>query len=51
MSALGQKQTWRLLIVMSALPLKADIDRRLRNVRLVPIVDIRGRGAGQCEAK
>jgi hypothetical protein len=33
MSALGQKQTWRRLKTMSALPPKADIDGRLGNIR------------------
>jgi hypothetical protein len=40
MSALGQKQTWRDQIAMSALPLKADIDRWHREVCFVPISDI-----------
>ena len=40
MSALGQKQTSRLVRVMSALPLKADIGSQLRNVRFVPKADI-----------
>jgi hypothetical protein len=43
MSALGQKQTWRREIVMSALPPKADITERQLDVRFVPITDI-----GQC---
>ena len=41
MSALGQKQTFRSAIAMSALPPKADIDCRRRNVGFVPIADIR----------
>jgi hypothetical protein len=40
MSALGQKQTLRRSIAMSALPPKADIDRWPRHVRFVPIADI-----------
>jgi hypothetical protein len=40
MSALGQKQTSRVLIVMSALSLKADIERSHRDVRFVPIADM-----------
>src|SRR5262249_51370590 len=39
MSALGQKQTSRLLEGMSALPPKADIATRSRNVRLVQKAD------------
>jgi len=37
MSAMGQKQTSRHPWAMSALPLKADIDRRDEHVRLVPL--------------
>jgi hypothetical protein len=40
MSALGQKRTWRSEIAMSALPPKADIPRRDRNVRFGPNSDI-----------
>ena len=40
MSALGQKQTSRLLRAMSALPPKADIGTQSRNVRFVPKADI-----------
>ena len=48
MSALGQKQTFRSAIAMSALPPKADINRRLADVRFVPIADIHElRGAKQ----
>ena len=36
MSALGQKQTSRLVRAMSALPPKADIEPRSRDVRFVP---------------
>jgi hypothetical protein len=36
MSALGQKQTWRLKFLMSALPPKADIAECDWNVRLGP---------------
>jgi hypothetical protein len=41
MSALGQKQTLRCVDPMSALPPKADIADRVRNVRFVPKADIR----------
>ena len=40
MSALGQKQTSRLLEAMSALPPKADIGTQPRDVRFVPKADI-----------
>jgi len=40
MSALGQKQTFCDAEATSALPPKADIDRRLGNVCFVPIADI-----------
>jgi hypothetical protein len=40
MSALGHKQTFCDAGPMSALPPIADIDRRLGNVRFVPIADI-----------
>jgi hypothetical protein len=40
MSALGQKRTSRSEIAMSALPSKADIERRLLHVRFGPIADI-----------
>jgi hypothetical protein len=39
MSALGQKQTSRHVRAMSALPPKADIEPRLRDVRFVPKAD------------
>jgi hypothetical protein len=42
MSALGQKQTFRDVEAMSALPLITDIDRRHSNVCFVPIADITG---------
>ena len=41
MSALGQKQTLRNAIAMSALPPKADIPCGEQYVRFVPIADIR----------
>jgi hypothetical protein len=41
MSALGQKQTLGNVAPMSALPPKADIRTQSRNVRFVPIADIR----------
>jgi hypothetical protein len=41
MSALGQKQTRRPEISMSALPPIADINRRIVDVRFVPKADIR----------
>ena len=40
MSALGQKPTFAVQNGMSALPSKADIDRRFGNVRFVPMADI-----------
>ena len=40
MSALGQKQTWQRIFLMSALPPKADIGTQSRNVRFVPKSDI-----------
>jgi hypothetical protein len=40
MSALGQKQTFRPFIAMSALPPKADIEERDQDVRFVPKADI-----------
>jgi hypothetical protein len=40
MSALGQKQTFALQQVVSALPPKADIGAAQINVRFVPIADI-----------
>jgi hypothetical protein len=43
MSALGQKQTSRPEISMSALPPKADITERDPYVRCVPKADIGGR--------
>jgi hypothetical protein len=39
-SALGQKQTSDRRPLMSALPPKADIAERDRNVRFVPIADV-----------
>jgi hypothetical protein len=39
MSELGQKQTLRRSIAMSALPPKADIGTQPRDVRFVPIAD------------
>jgi hypothetical protein len=40
MSALGQKQTFPNVRLMSALPPKADIIAAQTNVRFVPIADI-----------
>ena len=40
MSALGQKQTFTPVNLMSALPPKADIGTRPRNVRFVPKADM-----------
>ena len=40
MSALGQKQTLQQVPPMSALPPKADIETRSRDVRFVPKADI-----------
>ena len=40
MSALGQKQTLQRILVMSALPPKADIGTQSWNVRFVPKADI-----------
>src|SRR5215469_1248224 len=40
MSALGQKQTFKRLRLMSALPPKADIRSLYRHVRFVPKADI-----------
>ena len=40
MSALGQKQTFAVQNVMSALPPKADMCSALGDVRFVPIADI-----------
>ena len=42
MTALGQKQTLKRLQPMSALRPKADIGTQSRNVRFVPIAEIRG---------
>ena len=42
MSALGHKQTLKRFHPMSALPPKADIGTQSRNVRFVPLTDIRG---------
>ena len=41
MSALGQKQTYAVQNVMSALPPKADIRSALADVRFGPTADIR----------
>jgi len=41
MSALGLKQTWKLVLVMSAIPSKADIAGRQLDVRFVPQTDSR----------
>ena len=41
MSALGQKQRWRHVQTMSALPPKADIAEHDQDVCFVPIADIR----------
>jgi hypothetical protein len=41
MSALGHKQTFAVQNVMSALPPKADMCGATRDVRFVPIADIR----------
>jgi hypothetical protein len=43
MSALGQKQTFAVQNGMSALPPKADMCGAKRDVRYVPIADIRQR--------
>jgi hypothetical protein len=43
MSALGQKQTFAMQTVMSALPPIADMCGATRHVRFVPIADIRRR--------
>ena len=40
MSALGQKQTFRSVRPMSALPLRADIQSRIRDVRFVPLKEV-----------
>src|SRR6516165_7113473 len=40
MSAKGQKRTLQCILVMSALPPKADIGTQSRNVRFVPGADI-----------
>jgi hypothetical protein len=40
MSALGQKQTLQRILLMSALPPKADIGTQPVNVRFVPKADI-----------
>ena len=40
MSASGQKQTLRLVRLMSALPQKADIDGRRLHVRFVPKAEV-----------
>src|SRR5262249_50731307 len=39
-SALGQKQTWRPSIVMSAFPPNADIKLRFSHVRIVPEAEL-----------
>jgi hypothetical protein len=38
-SALGQKQTWQRILMMSDLPPKADIGTQSRNVCFVPEAD------------
>ena len=43
MSALGQKQTFAMQNVMSALPLKADMCSARANVRFVPKADMQSR--------
>jgi hypothetical protein len=43
MSALGQKRKCRSFHVISAVPHKADIDRRDRDVRFVPPADMQAR--------
>jgi len=48
MTALGQKQTSRYHLAISALPPKADIDRRDGDVRLVPQADIPAGQAAPC---
>jgi hypothetical protein len=51
MSALGQKQTARPEISMSALPTKADMVQHDGDVRFVPKADINGRvGQNSCVA-
>jgi hypothetical protein len=40
MSALGQKQTLQRILVMSALPPKADIGTQSWNVRFVPEAEV-----------
>ena len=40
MSALGQDGTWQRILLMSALPPKADIGTQSWNVRFVPKADI-----------
>jgi hypothetical protein len=40
MSALGQKQTLQRILLMSALPPKADIGTQPRDVRFVPKADM-----------
>ena len=40
MSAMGQSRTWRYVRAISALPLKADIRQRGRQVRSVPEAEI-----------
>ena len=44
MSALGQKQTFRQVQTMSALPPEADIGTEPRDVRFVPKADIEAAG-------
>jgi hypothetical protein len=45
MSALGQKQTLQSARPMSALPPKADMGTRPRDVRFVPLADMRKQAA------
>jgi len=40
MSTLGQKRTWQRILLMSALPPKADIGTQQRDVCFVPKADI-----------
>jgi len=42
MSALGHKRTLECILVMSALPLKADIGTQSWHVRFVPEADVGG---------
>src|SRR6516165_11780997 len=40
MSAMGQKRTWQRILRMSALPPKADINHRERDVGFVPFCSV-----------